>query len=728
MKLIRGLERWFDIRPHEIRIVVLSFFGAFLILSFMIVGRSLREALYLTSFDIKTLPYITGTVAILGLPTIGLFTRLLARQSARVVLRQLLLVLGVGLALLWPFLKESRIAVVAFYLWTSLGALVVTSGFWVVTSEYFPLRSAKRLFGLISAGGTTGAMIAGTSLKMITQKIPVFWLVPGLIALLSLFFLILFLLPRLEEQRKEAEERPSLRENVSLIWKNSHLRTLGWIVMTATLATTLLDYQFKELVRNQLNTKEALTGFFGAFYGWTGAASLVIQLFAASRLIAGAGIGWALSILPFILLLGSAAFFVLPGLWLVTAVRGADNSLRKSLHRSVLEVLFVPLPSSLRRRTKTLIDSVLDSAAEAVGSGLIFLWVTWANFRSIYLSLFIAGLAGIFISLSRKMDRQYFKTVLERLKEGETGEWIGKERFLGRDLLSVTMGLDLTRELKRHGLELPPATEVPRQAVTERRPAPLPEHLPDLIQLLARDSLHDQVTDLLVRTGEKSVPFLAQWLKEEKEDFVIRRRIPRVLARIDSAEADRALIEALLARRFEVRYRTAIALVRRRREGMKIGRDDWKEEIWKAIRFEVSRQKPVWEMQRVLDEKEVAEGERDEFIERHVGMRGELSLEHTFRMLALVLEAGPVRTAFRGIVGNDEKLKSISLEYLEQTLPSDVREKLWPFIGDIGEYQKERSKRPLAEVVDDLIKTGATLFQSDEEKELLRKFLKPEKS
>ena len=59
----------------------------------------------------------------------------------------------------------TRVLIVLFYLWTALGILLISSGFWVVTSELFAVRSAKRLFGLISAGGTLGAMTMGLSLN-----------------------------------------------------------------------------------------------------------------------------------------------------------------------------------------------------------------------------------------------------------------------------------------------------------------------------------------------------------------------------------------------------------------------------------------------------------------------------------------------------------------------------------------------------------------------------------
>jgi hypothetical protein len=104
-------------------------------------------------------------------------------------------------------------------------------------------------------------------------------------------------------------------------------------------------------------------------------------------------------------------------------------------------------------------------------------------------------------------------------------------------------------------------------------------------------------------------------------------------------------------------------------------------------------------------------------------VRGELSLEHTFRLLSLVLEPEAVRSAFHGLTQGNERLNSLALEYLEHALPEDVRKKLWPVIGDLSEYQRARTARPLSEVVSDLVKTDATLFASETERGALRKLL-----
>ncbi len=754
MNPFKRIAIWLDVRPHEARSVLLSFLGAFAAMAFLILARSLREALYLTSFPIESLPYITAAVALLSVPAVGIFVRLLSRHHPKQVLMATAAVLAAGLLVLWPLTIGRPAAVVAFYIWTALGTVLLTSGFWVVTSELFAIRGAKRLFGLIGAGGTAGAMLIGISLAWLVPRVELEWLIPGLVGLIVLFLVVQQFLPEIEEAPKSSDEKSSLRDSMRLVWDSPHLRTIAAIVFVIAVATTLLDYQFKDLVRTNITTTEGLTSFFGAFYGWTGGVALLIQLLVVARFLAVAGVAWSLAVLPLVLLLGSAGVLVVPGLVLVTLLRGSDASLRKSLYRSALEILYVPVPSLLRRKTKTFIDSVVDSLAEGLGAGIIFLWVTLSGFSPRYLSVFIIVLSLYLLHLSRRMGLRYFETVTEGLKDsGEMASNVAAAaRLGGRDLLSGTFTrLDIRSLIEesdpgllaRGDQEEERAEDEVTQSDAEMILARLnsadlhsvartleettdweESHIPVIIRLLARDALFDRARLALMTIGDPAVPLLTQRLVDESTDFVIRRRIPRVLARMGGVEADDALIEAVATDRFEVRYRAAIALVRRRRRGLPVSQRDEASVIWGAIRSEIGRGRPVWEMQKLLDD----EPAEDELVQQRVGARGELSLEHTFRLLTLVLEPEVVRAAFNGIILEDEKLKSFSLEYLEQALPADVRKRLWPFIGDVSEYQREKSLRPLDDVVSDLMKTGATLFGDAQDREALKRLLDEEEA
>jgi ATP/ADP translocase len=642
--LTRGIAGRLDIRPNEMGALWLSFSGAFFVLGFTVLGRSIREALYLTNFDVTTLPYITVAVALLSIPTVALFSRLLSTYTARSVLEVTVFIQIVGIGLLWPVIGLSRVFVVVFYIWTMLGTMVIASGFWIVTAELFPLRSAKRLFGIISAGGTGGAMVFGTSMSWLTLLVPVSSLLLLLIAVLVAFVCVQRMLPGSTNAPTGAGEPSSPRDALRTLLSDPHLRLIASIVCIATLTTTILDYQFKDFVRASIESEEGLACYLGRFYGFTGAAALAIQLVIGAPLLRSFGIGWALSVLPLFALFGSAAFFVGPSLFAITCVRGADLSVRRSIHRSVIEVGYLPVPADLRNKTKSFIDSVVDSLSEGLGALLIFLWVTLGGLSSVRLSFFVIGLSGIFLIFNTRMKRQYLRSVAARIGEGEAVivDQLPQGGGIGRDLLSMSMTrLDITR--------------------------------------------------MGLRTADS-----------------------------DLVEAADAFLQALEAKRFEDRYRACIGLMNLVRKNVAPSEPHWQERIWRAVLQEVGIGRAVWEVQQILDS---TVDDESEFVRENVNVRGQLSLEHTFRLLALVLDHEAVRNAFHGVLVGDENFRSFSLEYLEQVLPADVKEKLWPFIGDLSDEQRERSARDLDEVVTDLAKTAHTLFASREELDELKRAL-----
>jgi HEAT repeat protein len=235
--------------------------------------------------------------------------------------------------------------------------------------------------------------------------------------------------------------------------------------------------------------------------------------------------------------------------------------------------------------------------------------------------------------------------------------------------------------------------------------------IPALARLLARNNIRDATARRLIAIGERAGQPLAAILSDDSADFVVRRRIAGVLGVIPGEEAFNGLIGALSADRFEVRYRAARSLSRRRAESDA----RLKAAAWDAIRSELSRGRAVWELARLLDQ-----NQPDELVEVRATQRGELSLEHVFRLLSFVLDAEAIHAAWNGIMGDDTEVESLALEYLEQVLPGDIRERLWPFIGDLTAEQARRSIRPLDDVIEDLMETGATLFGGDHRRALAR--------
>jgi hypothetical protein len=739
--IVQRLSEWLGVRENEVRIVALSSAGAFLVMSFVVLSRALREAAYLAEFDASTLPYVTGGVVILGLPLAAQFSRAMGQVDPRRAMRIFALLLATAVAAIWPFLGSSPTAVVVFYLVTAAGTVLLASGFWLVVSEMLVVREAKRLFGLISAGGTLGMMVTGTTVGLIVKTVDSTYLVPALVVILLAYAGLNEFVPRSRVSDAPVTRRLRWSDSVALIFSRPHLKTLSMIVLLAAVIGGLVDFQFKEAAQDAFHTEQDLAAFFGLFYGWTGGIALAIQLLLTTRIMSRAGVAWSLAIFPLVVLAVSAGMLILPGLLLATGLRGADSTLRKSLFRSVVEFLWVPVDTDTRRQTKTFVDTTANNVGDGLAALVVFLMVTVGGISSWYLSFVVIVAGLIFIKIARTKGQEYLATLRFRLSAGDSGNLLA-DAHDGPTIGPVTLNrIDLTRILSTVivGAADTPASYTASDSeailstnrteptdlqailasnndekvlawLSNAEPLDL-ETIPSLAQLLARDRLRDATARRLIAIGEPAGPPLARIVLDHTADFVVRRRVAGVLGAIPGEAAFTGLIRALAADRFEVRYRAARSLSRRRSEADEL----LTVAAWEAIRTEVSRGRAVWELARLLDQ-----SDPDALVENRTTQRGELSLEHVFRLLSLVLDAEAIHAAWNGIAGHDSDLESLALEYLEQVLPEDIRERLWPFIGDLSAEQARRAIRPLDDVIEDLMDTGATLFGGDHRRALAR--------
>src|SRR5262249_4441032 len=150
--------------------------------------------------------------------------------------------------------------------------------------------------------------------------------------------------------------------------------------------------------------------------------------------------------------------------------------------------------------------------------------------------------------------------------------------------------------------------------------------------------------------------------------FAVRRRLPRVLAAARGPRVRDGLLLALADARFEVRYHAARALAILRGDGPALPTDA----VFASIRRELETS-DRWPELRILD---AEDGVGDP--ELGLRERSNRGLEHVFTLLELVLPRETVRIAFRALHTDDRALRGTALESLEQVLPADVREPIWP--------------------------------------------------
>ena len=150
---------------------------------------------------------------------------------------------------------------------------------------------------------------------------------------------------------------------------------------------------------------------------YRGVLSLFFQLVMTPLVLKRFGVGVSILFLPVSLLLGSSILALYPVLWAAILLKVSDGSFRFSIHRSGIELLYLPIPLKVKNQVKGFIDIFIDRFGLGVGGLLLLLCTSFLALSIRQLSLIVCGMASIWIALSLVIRREYlnsFRLALEK--------------------------------------------------------------------------------------------------------------------------------------------------------------------------------------------------------------------------------------------------------------------------------------------------------------------------
>src|SRR6185503_16114023 len=155
-----------------------------------VVGKATRDALFLSTFHVSSLPLMMIVSAVASsLAVLGFSAAMGRRSPARVV--PLALAAGTVL-LLWEWglsLVQPRVAAIAVYLHMAVFGATVVSGFWLLVNERFDPYLARRVMGDINLGASLGGVAGGLLAWSAAGLLPV----PSMLVLMAVFNVVCLL-------------------------------------------------------------------------------------------------------------------------------------------------------------------------------------------------------------------------------------------------------------------------------------------------------------------------------------------------------------------------------------------------------------------------------------------------------------------------------------------------------------------------------------------------------
>lgn len=711
-----------------------AWLGAAAVVAQQVMAKTLRDSLFLAHHPASRLPLAFVLSAILSVAFAVGLARAIERRGPRSVMTMAWSAYAVLLAALLSFAGRSPAAAFALYLLVSAGGVALASGFWLQVGEAFDPRTARRGIAAIGSAGALGGVLAGAAAWLARGSYSTPVLGAMLIALLAAGAAATLRLARpIAPRPHEAAANGAL----GLIFRSDLLSGLAVVLAAVSAAAALLDWRFKSAIADGFGPAGRVAAF-AAFYGVTSALVFVAQVTLAGPMLARAGIGRTIAVLPAGLMAVAAGAAIAPGALALAIARGLEVVLRGSLFRSGYELLFSPLDPPTRRATKGLLDIGADRLGDVIGATLAaaLLALGLANGSA---ALIVAGALGaVALIAALGIERSYRAALADGLRKGvvsgdftrsldgatfsaialsealpgfDSGEW----RIAPAETARATVDARTPESVPQVRDATPADPEAgARRAQLLRSGDPMriryalagplgAEEVEAATALLARDDFASATVQALRAAAPNITPALARALLDPGAPDTVRRRLARVLVAGDPAPAAAALTGALEDERFEVRIAAGRALLALHRRHPALPLDQPR--LIGSVLAEAARGRKVWAAARELDAAPEDSGEAPfEGVVRDRTARG---LEHCFTLLALMLPDQPLRASWRALQGGDPMMRGTALEYLEGALPEVVREALWPNLET--EHAARAPRRPHAQVMDELLRVSPSM-------------------
>ncbi len=374
MQAITRLHAVLGLRHGEAGLVVRAFVYFFCLLASYYLLRPVRDEMGIRAGVDELQWLFTATfIAMSGLvPLFGWASTHLSRAR---LIPGVYIFFGISLMVFYLLFRElpgNPWPARAFYVWVSVYNLFVVSVFWSFMADVFDTMQARRLFGLIAAGGSAGAIAGPATAALLAQRLSPETLLPVSAIVLGGALLMVLSLSRhvASAQHPGDPLRGSMWDGVTLLLKSRYLQGIALFIWLYSTLATFLYFQQAHIVAAAFTDTADRTTVFAVVDLAVNTLTVGLQLFAAGRLMQHFGLDRTLALMPGLLAAGFLALALSPVLVVLIAVQILRRAGNYGVTRPAREALFTHLDRTSRYKAKNLIDTVVYRGSDAVAGWL----------------------------------------------------------------------------------------------------------------------------------------------------------------------------------------------------------------------------------------------------------------------------------------------------------------------------------------------------------------------
>ncbi len=405
------------VHANEAAIVTLMAVAAFLLLTAYYLLKTVREPLILLEGGAEVKLYARAAQALAMVGVVHFYGEL-ARRFGRTKLLGIVFVFFISNLALFALLATTSVPIgLAFFLWVGVFSYTVVAQFWALAADIYTEEQGKRLFPIIGAGASIGAVAGALFAKsLVPFGAPTLMgtALAILIACVGLIFWIERRAEGLQHEEHATEAAPvTTRSAWRLLANDRYLLYIAGLVIFLNWVNSsgeyLLDRTLVAASREVADRQTFIGAFKADYYFWYNVIGVGLELFVVSRVFKLVGVRNALYFLPVFALIAYGGAMFLPVLAVMRLVKIGENSMQYSLQDTTRHALFLVATREEKFVGKTATDTVAVRIGAIMSTLVVFVgsrlaWAT-STFAAINVGLAIAWL-GFVVLIGREHRRR----------------------------------------------------------------------------------------------------------------------------------------------------------------------------------------------------------------------------------------------------------------------------------------------------------------------------------
>ncbi|WP_411032110.1 NTP/NDP exchange transporter [Spongiimicrobium sp. 3-5] len=410
------------IAQAERRVVLWAFLYFFTLLASYFILRPLRDEMGVANGAINMQWLFTGTFATM-MVIVPLFGYATAKFKIAKVLSSAYVFLIINIIcfyLLFKFVPNIEVLPAVFFIWLSVFNLFAVSLFWSFMVDIFTMDQSKRLFGVIAAGGSLGAIVGPLVTNLLSHKTAI-----ENLFLVAASFLLISLLALRKLMRISAGQNPkkegyvqnfsdtflsknSILDGIKLVMTSKYLQGMVLFMLLYTGVSTFLYFEQAHIVETLMEFPSHRIAYFSKVDLVTNVLAIGGQLFLTSRIIGKFGLTISLCCLPILIGIGFVALSFNTMLIIIAILVIMHRAGNFMVLRPAREMLYTICSREEKYKAKNFIDTAVYRGGDA-------LW-GWAFAGLVSLGLGLSAIAIIALPIIALWSHTGFK--LGRNAEG----------------------------------------------------------------------------------------------------------------------------------------------------------------------------------------------------------------------------------------------------------------------------------------------------------------------